>query len=102
MSERRGVTETLFRISAYDADRSLADFVKFVADALSSVPVEYRDTAQFEVESGYDEPSYVHAYYTRPETDEEMAKRLAQHAAYAADRERQERVMLASLKAKYG
>jgi hypothetical protein len=97
MDERKTVKVEVF---SDDLPSSLIDAIKFLQELLEGIPEGLRRDATFEVEEDRSYPDIVIGYW-RPETDEEMAKRLKQDEAYRANWERQERQQLAALKAKY-
>ncbi len=112
MNERQTVRVKLHPES-YDAEvnTALPDAIEWLNELLESVPPEYRDQTAFvvELERGhYDESDSLtfDIYYDRPETDGELATRLAESAAYAAARQREqesrERAEFERLNAKFG
>ena len=109
---RATVQETVF---ANDVDGSLtgsgahADtvtaIIAWLQELRDSVPEQYRDecfvTVMNFVEYNNSRPR-IEVYYHRPETDKEMASRLAAQKYYAAQSEQHERLQYEALKAKYG
>jgi hypothetical protein len=103
MSERNQIIETVIDWEWDDESMSLADFFAHIA---ANVPLEHMPSARATFQRGYgDDNSQFGVWYTRPETDEELAARLANEAAMKAAtlemEEQHERETLARLKAKY-
>lgn len=73
-------------------------------DALrQTVPLDHQPgvVVEFDYDSYDGGAGWLVIYYTRPETDEEMAERVERSNAYRRDQENRERYQLAQLKAKY-
>lgn len=94
----------------YGLSWTLLDLTRMAAEFQASVPADLRDEIVFSVGAARgwgDDGVYpiLRVYYVRPETDEEMAERLASEAevrlAKARQREREERAEFERLKAKY-
>ena len=78
----------------------LEEFLRIINEG---IPAERRATARVTFErGGYDETGKFEVSYERPETDAEMAARIARHAKYEADYARQERAQYEALKKKFG
>lgn len=81
------------------AEWTLAEFMGL----LNTVPPEYRDAARVEFETPWgDSCSSLTVYYERPETDDELSKRLQRARTYEETHEAFERSLYESLKAKFG
>lgn len=109
MDKRREVQITIFNQEQYDDEwipDKLVDAIAWLTGKLEEIPEEFRAIAEIEVdsESGYEGSHYGHIEitYRRPETDEEMATRLAEEKRCANARERDEMETLRRLKLKYG
>lgn len=100
------VNHERYEPGAFVFDGTLDDIIKALTTIRDSIPEEYRAdaTCTIDSESGWEgshSPSIEIAYY-RPETDEEVARRLQRRADGAAAKEADERRTLAQLSAKYG
>jgi len=96
--------------SAYDAsyppENALA-FQVWLTEALAEVPEDYRAKAilEFSAERGYEVGDFyctMKFYYARPETEEEFAARVYEHAMMFVRQEAQELRQFERLQAKYG
>lgn len=88
----------------FDDEMTLSSFIAHIERTmavLNTVPDEYRDTIKIRVR-GY-EDSYVTMYgeYVRDKTPEEFEQEQRKSEFEAQSKERQERLMLERLKAKY-
>lgn len=112
MAERRTVRVSVFDGEQYDGswpspeyESKLVDVIAWFETILETIPEEYRDVARCRIDSasGYEGSHYGHIEieYYRPETDAEMARRIAAEKAAAAEREAQDLATLRALKAKY-
>lgn len=99
-SERRSVTEEVF--SEGPCEWSPSGFLADINDAIARIPPEFRDEAVVDLEGGYDESTSLTIKYTRPETDEEVAKRVAEARRYARGKVENELRVYEELKRKYG
>jgi hypothetical protein len=93
MADRQNVKVSFYQENIFGSvtDRekykpdSIKQLIGWLTDKLQEVPPEYADTAKFEIESvgGYEgeHHSEIELYYHRPETDEEMAARVARYRA---------------------
>lgn len=101
--EKDGVYGSLLDGGKYEPD-SVGDVIDWLTKLLASIPAEHQASARFEVESysEYDsDKAVVRVTYTRPETDEELAERIAEEKERRQRNEAQERRQLDALKAKY-
>lgn len=103
MTERRLVTQEVFDFAYSSQSMPLGEFVKMVNDAYENVPAEFRDKATFVYEhcSGEWESSQCKAEYVRPETDAEVAVRIAWNERYERERLASEAAQYRRLKAKF-
>lgn len=102
------------RFNLFDGDEmrtSLSDAISWLQELESKVPAEYRADATFEIEQEHDyyggsSSLSVRVFYERPETDEEMADRIAHDAENAAAaramNEKRERAIYEELRRKFG
>ena len=87
-------------------DKPLSQVISQLTELLNSIPIEFRDTAKFEMSQtggyydGYGEVEHE-IYYTRPETSEEAISRAEADNNKRLRREARERQQLAVLEAKY-
>lgn len=85
--------------------KNLVDLTAWVEKYLELVPEPYRDSATLEIVRLLDSPRdnflNVKVHYARPETDEEMEKRLVDEEAQKSEAQRAEKQRLADLKAKF-
>lgn len=84
--------------------RNLPTFVKWVSEALESIPHEHRNSAEIDFFARTDyESAHVEITvdYSRPETDEEFEARYQSVARRAAQKEMAERKLLGELLQKY-
>ena len=92
MSKHREVCVTVFERERYDGEwppEDEAGFLAWFTDKFSEVPKEFRGslTVRIDSHSGYSgshNPG-IEIEYTRPETDEELAKREAQEQRASQD-----------------
>ena len=81
------------------------EFISWLTEKIELIPIEYRKEAIIDINSqhGYDETTYadIKIYYTRPETDEEMADREALEDRCKKLVIERELLKLVELKAKY-
>lgn len=108
VTERETVTVTVFDGEQHNGDwpaLRLVDAIAWFQAKLAEIPEEYRAEARCEIDSssGYEDCHYGHILisYCRPETDEELAARIAQERADKAHCERMEIAALRALQAKY-
>lgn len=104
-------TVTLVNQERYDSgpfefDDKLVSFVSKVAVILESIPMEFRNSAEIEIDShsGYEGSSYasIKIEYARPASAEEKAACDAQIEDRRAWERDRELAQLNALKAKYG
>ena len=109
-AERRNITIYLLR-DEDDIPKLLRDIPAWSQGLLDQVPEEYRDSCEFvvELEYGYhndDISLKAEIFYTRPETDVDIAARIAtaslEKLTRDQKRERDDRAAYKRLKAKYG
>lgn len=109
MDDRKTITEYPL-ISRYYSDgelndTSLVNAVEVLTAILNDIPAEYREQARFTVDNGNDydlAEATITVSYTRPETDEEVARRHERQATEKRYREAEERRRYEVLKAKFG
>jgi hypothetical protein len=79
--------------------------IAWFAAKVAEIPEEYRESGEIELNSvnGYEGEHYpaIKISYTRPETDEELAKRRQVEQQEAELRTKREKQVLVELKAKY-
>jgi hypothetical protein len=97
----RGKVKEVITTITGDLDGSIGDAIKYLQKYQSDYPnamISYEDIA-----GSYDpnECYGLSIYHYVPETDEQMAQRIAREEKIAADREKHERAQLAILAAKY-
>lgn len=104
MSEERETTRVML-LDSWDSDgpfpERLVDMLAWAAGLLLEAPVEYREQVTVCVETG-EYSTHFEIFYDRPETDEEMAKRVQSEMAWEQSRESRERAAYERLKAKFG
>ena len=94
--ERKTVREEICSIYIETDAKSLIEELQgYIAKYGDSV---YLDKQYYQYENG----EYIAAFYERPETDEEMAKRIAQETETREMYEARDRAAYERLKAKYG
>ena len=72
-------------------------------DLLDELIAEYGPTARIDYhQQPYSEDSYLYVFENRPETDEQMAFRIANEEKWEADREERDRKEFERLQAKFG
>lgn len=85
--------------------KKLVDLVPWVEKYLALVPEPYRNSASIDTVSFRDSPRDsalgVKVHYYRPETDDEMNKRLADEEAQKLERQKSEKQMLQDLKERF-
>lgn len=112
MSKRQHVTITVFDGEQYDGDWPTHDYPALLVNAISwfqskleEIPVEYRETARCEIDSksGYegDHCGHIAISYQRPETNEEMASRIARNEQREAAKSAEEIAVLQALRERY-
>ena len=101
-------TVTVVEAEQYDEGFPSANLLSFNAwlqSHLASIPPEYRGGAEicFGYREDYGDSIYVTVCisYERPETPEEVAKRVASSRHAIAEKERQEKLLYSQLKVKY-
>ncbi len=106
---RREKRVIVFEEEKYDGDwppDDAAGYIAWFVEKLNSIPEEYRANATIEIGSrrSYEDISFatLEIYYTRPETDSEMAARKAEERRRQEAAKAEELRTLAALKAKYG
>lgn len=92
--------------ASYPPENALA-FQAWLTEALAEVPEDYRADAkvEFGAEDGYEVGDFyctMKFYYTRPETEEEFAARVYEHAILFVRQEARERQQFELLQAKFG
>ncbi len=111
LARRGGSTDALdvecdVEIDAYDLDGVSRDQLLSMLDkALEEVPAVHRDTVSYHFSTYYEYgETYPQAFlrYTRPETAEETAERLAAFAAVSERQEEAARADYERLKAQFG
>lgn len=89
----------------FDSEMTITMFIAQIERTmavLNTVPDEYRDTIQIRL-GGYDDYEVMmRAHYVRDKTSEELEQEQRRSEFEAQSKERQERLMLERLKAKYG
>jgi hypothetical protein len=87
----------------YSGEWSLADFQRLVAEAIQSIPPQYRDVAKVELKDcGYDSGSKFSISYVGPESQETVNERIRRCEEYVNDCRRREQATFIRLKAKFG
>ena len=85
--------------------KKLVDLIPWAEKYLELVPAEYRDTAALDtirfLDTQRDHWLNVKVHYYRPETDEEMKKRIADEDAQKQEQQRAERQKLEELKERF-
>lgn len=85
---------------------SALEVLNWFSEKVAQIPAEHMASSRiyFDSESGYEESHYptISITYSRPETDEEIAKRLREVEKEARNLELREREMLVKLQQKYG
>lgn len=79
----------------------VADFLDQITKGIERIPPEYREAATVELVGDYDECSRLALKYSRPETEQEIAARVAAALAYAKSKQAQERATYEALKRKF-
>jgi len=98
---------TVFDKEQYNGDwppSNATEFVAWFAEKISEIPVEYRETAQIDIDSSscYDSSfASIEIFYDRPETDDEMSLREHEELRKQREQELRELQTLATLKKKY-
>lgn len=81
-------------------------FVDWLSDLIESVPEEFRGSTTIELNSssGYEGSHYAHikVAYRRPETDEELGRRVQEYERAVAEKEAHDRQEFERLKSKFG
>ena len=103
MSEREIVRNVLESIHAGDWPKTLDDLFAHLRALRESVPVEWQNS--IEIEFDYDSYNvgigWLLIYYDSPETDGQMAERLARHEGFVREQRARDLRQLVALKAKY-
>lgn len=102
MKKRRILLETLlhWNFGSEVFNMPISDFLRCINDALEAVPDEYKNVVT--IENDYScECGGIMICYQRPETDEELAERLARERERHDQTRAEELAMLARLKQKY-
>ena len=91
--------------ASYPPENALA-FQAWLTEVLAEVPEDYRADAkvEFGAEEGYEAGYFdctMKFYYTRPETEEEFAARVYEHAMVFVRQEARERQQFELLQAKF-
>ena len=105
MTKKQEVMEIIDSGSYYDFPGSWGDLRLWMDDVQSKVPTEYLHTltVTWDIGSSYDsEYADFKVYYKRPETDEELAKRVDKERLMAERERVRELGQLEHLKKKYG
>ena len=108
MSRRKTLTIMALDLSLYDIDGDTLDgLIELLEDAWEKIPGEFRPTAKVDLVPGWEDGfTGLRVEYERPETDDEVNKRLEEAAQYeaatAALVEKTERQQLEKLLKKYG
>ncbi len=94
-------TITLYRqeLDEYADDKPPADapgFLAWFVEKLSQIPGEHRDSATVLLE-----PGYLHIFYHRPESEEEVADRVKRDERAARQHEQHERQLFERLKKQF-
>lgn len=86
-----------------EADIPLADAIATLQKALADIPEEHRAKAVLHMRASGDYASLsADVRFTREETDQELAQRLAEEQNYRAQSEQRERAEFERLKQKFG
>ena len=76
--------------------------LKEAAARIQSLIAQYGEDAKIETHSpAYSDSEYLGVYADRPETDKEMARRIAQEEKWAKDQEERDRREFERLRAKF-
>ena len=100
MSERKTTRVEVETIFAGDYPNTLSEFIAILCAHRESVPEKWRESAGVEFGGG-DDFAWIEIYYDRPETDEQMAKRMAGYVDRTREARERDLRQLAALKAKY-
>lgn len=105
---KRMITVKLAKAEKYDSGfppEGAIEFAKWLGDLMAQVPAEHARTAKLEIDSigSYENSHYATVTFTyeRPETDEEMALRMAKDRSAAEIQRARELQQLEALKRKY-
>lgn len=102
MSDRRTIRISLLSWS-FSEKMPLGEFIKFLAEQWATLTPGEQEKAVAELDSGfYDEGNTFKIYYDRPETDEEVAGRVADAKRYTMESLDREKQLYQALKRKYG
>lgn len=105
--EPRNVTVYHWSHEQYDGGgppEDAAGFIAFLQARLDEIPDEFRPTAKIELGTNSSFGDYygsLEMTYTRPETADEIAERLARHADTKARKDAADRAQFEALKAKF-
>lgn len=101
------------KVTLLDASRSdgagwppddLAGAIAWMQSHMAAIPEAHRASAKFEIRASFeygDPIAMIEVSYERPETAEEIAKRLDREASAVAERENRERLEYELLKEKF-
>lgn len=101
MADRKQVKHQLFRGGAEDFDGSVVDLIALLQSFVDETPSEFRDTLEIDGNCNWEGPDDIRIYYSRPETDEEIADSAASRKVYEDGVTRREKETLKKLKEKY-
>lgn len=101
MANRDLVQHELFRDTVEEFNGPVVDLIATLQGFVDETPSESRDTLVIEGECNWEGPDDIRIYYSRPETDEEIADSAASRKVYEDGVTRREKETLKKLKEKY-
>lgn len=103
MTERQIKKHHLRTFTGSEFDMSADELLRVVKEMQAETPQEFRSTIRVVYEAYWsDDPAEIAFYYFAPETDEEMAERIARDGRRLQETAQHELAILARLRAKYG
>jgi len=105
VTDRRNIDIVLWDEGYSEHTEPVVDLIARLKDLLADVPKEFRSLVIFQYSPGsygqYGDSASLRIYYTRAETDEELAVRAARNAEYERESSEREIQSLRYLKSKY-